>query len=159
VNDATRAGKDAVYFAYGTLLDLHHMREFCPSAEPLGVMRLRGYRLGFARCGPDPSVGGCTLVAEAGNTLYGLLYRVAPQDLAALDRASGTDRGLWASLAVTLLDDADREVPALTYVIPDPAGEYTPPAAYTRRILDGARAWPLPGQYVRQLERIIQAAG
>jgi hypothetical protein len=158
VKDAESGKGDAVYFAYGTLLDVGHMREFCPSAEPLGVMRLPGYRLGFARCGPDPSVGGCTLLEDEGNTLYGVLYTLSGEDLASLDKASGTDRGLWASRSVVLRDESDREFPANTYVIPNPAGDYHPPPSYTERILRGARAWSLPHDYLRQLEEIVRTA-
>ena len=52
------------YFAYGTLLDIDYMRQLCPSARPVGVMRLDGFELGFAKCA-DPSRAGCTLEAAA----------------------------------------------------------------------------------------------
>jgi gamma-glutamylcyclotransferase len=149
---------NAVYFAYGTLLGVKGMREYCPSAEPVGVMRLKGYRLGFARCGADPTVGGCTLVEDAGNTMCGVLYRLPAEELARLDKASGLDRGLWATHAVTLTDHNGREVPANTYRIPATAGDYSPPEPYTRKILEGAEEWDLPDPYIAQLRRIIREA-
>lgn len=149
---------NAVYYAYGTLLDINGMKKYCPSAEPLGVMRLKGYRMGFALCGADPSVGGCTLVEDADNTMYGVLYSLPAKELADLDAASGVDKGLWAVIKITLTDDRGRKVPANTLTIPDPAGPYRPPEAYTNPILVGAKAWPLPAAYIKQLEEIIRKA-
>ncbi len=147
--------KKAVYFAYGTLLDINGMRKYCPSAEPLGVMSLKGYRMGFALCGADPSVGGCTLVEDPGNMMYGILYRLPAKELADLDAASGVDKGLWSTIRITLTNKRGQRVPANTLTIPDPAGPYQPPETYTRPILLGARAWPLPEGYIKQLEDLI----
>lgn len=149
---------DAVYFAYGTLLDINGMRKYCPSAEPLGVMSLKGYRMGFALCGADPSVGGCTLVEDAASTMYGVLYSLPAKELADLDAASGVDKGLWATVKITLTDDKGRQVPANTLTIPDPTGPYRPPETYTTPILVGAKAWPLPAGYIKKLEEIIRDA-
>jgi gamma-glutamylcyclotransferase len=148
----------AVYFAYGTLLDIKGMKKYCPSAESLGVMSLKGYRMGFAVCGADPSVGGCTLVEDPGNTMYGVLYSLPAEELAELDAASGVDKGLWATIKITLINDKGQRVPANTLTIPDPAGPYRPPETYTTPILVGARAWPLPAAYIKQLEEIIRKA-
>jgi gamma-glutamylcyclotransferase (GGCT)/AIG2-like uncharacterized protein YtfP len=148
----------AVYFAYGTLLDINGMKKYCPSAESLGVMSLKGYRMGFAVCGADPSVGGCTLVEDPGNTMYGVLYSLPAKELAELDAASGVDKGLWATIKITLINDKGQKVPANTLTIPDPAGLYRPPETYTTPILVGARAWPLSSAYIKQLEEIIRNA-
>jgi len=149
---------EAVYFAYGTLLDINGMKKYCPSAEPLGVMSLKGYRMGFAVCGADPSMGGCTLVEDPGNTLYGVLYSLSAKELADLEAASGVDKGLWGVIKITLTDDKGQQVPANTLTIPAPGGPYRPPETYTSPILVGARAWPLPAAYIKQLEEIIRNA-
>lgn len=152
----SKTSKQAVYFAYGTLLDINGTKKYCPSAEPLGVMSLKGYRMGFALCGADRSVGGCTLVEDPGNTMYGVLYSLPEKELADLDAASGVDKGLWATINITLTNDKGQKVPANTLTIPDPAGPYQPPETYTNPILLGARAWPLPPAYIKQLEDIIR---
>lgn len=155
--DSSNNEKDAVYFAYGTLLHVDHMRAYCPSADPAGIMRLKGYRLGFARCRKDPAVGGCTLQEDPGNTMYGILYRLPAGELALLDRASGVDKQHWVPKFITLIDAEGRESAANTYIIPDPVWDYTPSQDYTRRIMVGARAWALPAEYVAQLEAVIRS--
>lgn len=156
--DQMKKNMEAVYFAYGTLLLLSHMREFCPSAEPSGIMRLKGYRLGFAKCKQDPSIGGCTLAEDASNTVYGILYRLPAEELAHLDKVSGVDKRYWVPKKITLLDEKDKKVPANTYVIPEPDWDFTPAESYTQRIIVGAKAWPLPQDYRLQLEMIVRTA-
>ena len=156
--ESERKMSEATYFAYGTLLDINGTREICPSAEPVGVMRLPDYRLGFAACGRDSSRGGCTLEEVPGNTMYGLLYALPAKELADLDRAAGLEEGLWARLNIILIDSEGAEVPASTYIIPDPAEGYHPPESYTHPILLGAKDLSLPPTYIKQLEAVIQAA-
>lgn len=147
---------EAIYFAYGTLLELAEIHKYCPSAKPLGVYRLKGYRLGFKACGPDPAKGGCTLVNASDNVMHGILYKMSAADRKNLDKISGVDQGLWAIHEITLLDQDDHEVAADTYVIPNPSGHHVPPESYTRPILSGARQIPLPNDYIEQLESIIK---
>ena len=149
---------EAIYFAYGTLLELDEIHKYCPTAESLGIFRLKNFRLDFKACGPDPSRGGCTLVENPGNILYGILYKMPLAERENLDKVSGLDQGLWAVRDITLLDSADKSVDASTYVIPNPSGAHAPPTSYTRPIIAGAKAIPLPADYVAQLESIIKDA-
>ncbi|MCP4631137.1 MAG: gamma-glutamylcyclotransferase [bacterium] len=149
---------EVIYYAYGTLLELDEIHKYCPTAESLGVFRLIGFRLGFAACGPDPSSGGCTLVKDPGNTMYGILYKMPLKERQILDKASGYDTGLWAKLDITVLNSNDEPFQANTSFIPDPSGSHAPPVAYTRPILAGAKSIPLPTDYIAQLEAIIKDA-
>ena len=147
---------EAIYFAYGTLLELAEMHKYCPSAKSVGIFRLKGYRLGFKACGPDPTRGGCTLVNVPDNIMHGILYKMSVADRKNLDKISGVDQGLWAIHKITLLDKDNHEIAADTYVIPNPSGHYVPPESYTRPILAGARQIPLPSDYIEQLESVIK---
>jgi hypothetical protein len=147
---------ESIYFAYGTLLEHSEIKKFCPNAESMGIFRLKGYRLGFAACGPDPSSGGCTLVKDPDNTMYGILYKMPLKERQNLDKASGYDTGLWAKLDITVLDDDNNPVPANTSMIPNPSGPHVPPVSYTRPILAGAKEISLPPHYIEQLEAIVK---
>lgn len=148
--------KEAIYFAYGTLLELDEMHRYCPSARSLGIYRLKNFCLGFRACRPDPTKGGCTLVDAPKNIMYGILYKMPVEDRRNLDQISGIDQGLWAVHKIFLLDKEDNRIAAETYVIPKPSGPYIPPISYTRPILAGARQIPLPRDYIEQLEGIIK---
>ncbi len=63
-----------LYFAYGSNLDLEHMRERCPWSEPICAARLRRHCLAFAGHSALWEGGVATLVADPVGTLDGLLY-------------------------------------------------------------------------------------
>jgi len=149
---------EASYFAYGTLLELEEMHKYCPSAKPLGIFRLKNFRLAFKTCGSDPSVGGCTLIEVPDNIMHGILYKMPAEERKNLDKVSGIDKGLWVSKKITLVDADGNGIGADTFIIPNPSGPHLPPASYTRPILAGARAIPLPADYIIQLESIIKNA-
>lgn len=149
---------EATYFAYGTLLELAEIHRFCPTARALGIYRLKGYRLGFEACGPDPGSGGCTLLVDANNVMYGVLYGMPADERKHLESVSGLDRGLWAARKVTLWDENDRTVSADTFYIPEASGSHVPSAAYVRPILAGAREVELPADYIDQLDAIVAQA-
>ena len=112
--------------------------------------------MGFATCGPDPSIGGCTLVKDPENTMYGILYKMPLKERKSLDKASGYDTGLWAKLDITVLDNNGNPIHANTSIIPNPGGPHVPLASYTRPILAGAKEIPLPPHYIEQLEAIVR---
>ncbi len=149
---------EAIYFAYGTLLELKSMQKYCPSVKSLGIYRLKDFRLDFKTCGPDPATGGCTLTKDPENIMYGVLYKMPTAERLELDKVSGLDKGLWAKFDITLLDDKDGAIPANTYIIPNPSGPQSPSAEYVRPIIAGAAEIQLPQDYINQLTTIIKNA-
>jgi hypothetical protein len=145
------------YFAYGTLLDVASMQAFAPSAVPVGIMRLDGWRLGFAMCA-DGSKGGCTLEPAPDAVLYGMQYALSDGDMEKMDKASGIDRGLWAHKPVTVVDAKGQRVDTVTYVIPGKTAPFAPPDAYVRPILKGLAELPLDKAYADAVRGIIQRA-
>lgn len=74
-----------LYFAYGSNLNLDQMARRCPDAEPVGRVRLDGYRLAFRRTGG----GYLTILPDKGNHVDGLLWKVSAQDEQALNHYEG----------------------------------------------------------------------
>ena len=74
-----------LYFAYGSNLNLDQMARRCPDAEPVGRVRLDGYRLSFRRTGG----GYLTILPDKGNHVDGLLWKVSAQDEQALNHYEG----------------------------------------------------------------------
>jgi cation transport regulator ChaC len=134
------------HFAYGSNMDSVAMRRRCPSAVAIGVGRLNGWRFiimhgGYASVVPDPSA-----------SVYGVLWRVTPRDLAALRAYEALDSGLYLrrTLPVRL---AGRNVSALVYVghtrVPG-----RPRVGYQDGIvIPSARDWGLPERYIAELRR------
>ena len=78
--------KDRLYIAYGSNLNLEQMAHRCPTAEVVGASTLRGWRLWF-RGGNGGAVA--TVERERGFEVPVLVWRIQPQDEAALDRYEG----------------------------------------------------------------------
>ncbi|MEI6557510.1 MAG: gamma-glutamylcyclotransferase family protein [Rhodospirillaceae bacterium] len=68
-------------FAYASNLNRERMAERCPSAEPVGTASLADHRLVFRH--------GADVEPHAGSVTPGVVWRLTPQDLVALDHYEG----------------------------------------------------------------------
>lgn len=82
-----------LYFAYGSNMLTERLRERVPSAQPLTSAHLPGRALRFHKRSIDGS-GKCNLVdADRESVVHGVLFRVNPDELTALDEAEHRGRG------------------------------------------------------------------
>lgn len=144
------------YFAYGTLLDVQGMQKFAPSAKPLGIMKLKGYRMGFGACKRD-GVTGCTLDVAPDDVMYGIQYELSQEDMEKLDEAAVSE-DMWARKEITLIDGDGNEVPSVTYEIPGLTRMIAPSDDYVRPIFKGLEELDLPESYVVHMRQIIARA-
>lgn len=144
------------YFAYGTLLDVQGMQDFAPSAKPLGIMKLKGYRMGFGACLRE-GVTGCTLDVAPDEVMYGIQYELSKEDMDKLDDAAVAD-DMWARKDITLIDEQGSEVQSVTYEIPGLTRIIAPSDDYVRPILKGLDDLDLPDDYIRKMTRLIALA-
>ena len=147
------------YFAYANLLDIDRIRGVAPSAVPLGVMTLPGYRLAFAFCqGGD--MGGATLQEDPDAVLYGVNYAMNDADAAAMDAGALVQLGKWQRKEVTVYDAAGRTHETTTYFIPNAqSGVFVPPLDnYVLPMRKGMDAFGFPADYRRQVESVLAAA-
>ena len=136
-----------LYFAYGSNMCRAPMAARCPGARALGVGRLTGFRFIIMK-------GGYGSVARAlGATVHGVVWRLTPRDLAALNAYESIDSGLYRreNLPVAM---GERKVSALVYLGGDNRiGEARP--GYMNSVVEAARDWKLPQAYVEELNRWI----
>jgi hypothetical protein len=135
-----------LHFAYGSNMDRRLMWRRCPGAWSLGGAVLRDYRFIITKDGY------ASVVAARGAVVHGLLWRLTPRDLAALNAYENIDAGLYraASLAVQA---GGRAVGALVYLgrsgVPG-----RPRLGYMELVVAAAREAGLPADYVASLECI-----
>ena len=67
------------YFAYGSNLNVAQMTQRCPGAKPLGRIELSGWKSVFR--------GVADAIQEPGAFCYGGVWRITPEDEAALDES------------------------------------------------------------------------
>ena len=151
-----------LYFAYGSNLDPTQMAARCPRSPAVVVARLDGHRLHFPRFSPIRRCAVASIEPFDGGVVWGVLHRMDPADLAALDAREGhfPDRpheSRYDRRAIDIMMAGEGAVSAMTYIArpsPDPG---LPSAEYLAHILAGARHHGFPDDYVARLAAIAAA--
>jgi len=134
-----------LHFAYGSNMNRALMRRRCPTAEPLGPARLDGWRFMIMRAGY------ASIVLASGSAVHGIVWRLSPRDLAALNAYENLERGLYVRRLLPVVIH-DRRRAALVYVAPGRASG-RPQPGYQELVVASAREWKLPDGYVATLGR------
>lgn len=145
------------YFAYGSNMDEKRMRKRCPSAQFMSTARLPGFRLAFTRYSMNNRCGAADVLPEPGGAVWGVVYQIKEEDHAKLDKAEGVAVHAYKPISVEVYPEGDdsQAIKALIYVVvkkkePNPK----PSAEYKAMLLNGAKAWKLPADYIAELEKI-----
>jgi gamma-glutamylcyclotransferase len=145
------------YFAYASNMAPNVITRLCPRHRYLGVAHLADHRLAFTRRSVKTRTGVADIVQAAGETVWGVLYRIDDNELTAIDRKEGHD---WAYTRVTLPVrlEGGPECAAVTYTVrfKEPA-EVPPSRQYLDLVITAARERRLPGEYIKQIEAISVA--
>ena len=134
-----------LYFAYGSNMNRALMRRHCPAGKEVGTAMLSGYRFII-------TVDGYASIAlHPGGIVHGVLWRLAPRDLAALNAYESLDSGLYVRVTRPVVSGSGR-IAAMVYVarrqVPG-----RPKPGYLDVVVDAARDWSLPEAYVSSLAR------
>jgi hypothetical protein len=137
-----------LYFAYGANMERAAMHARCGEATALGPAVLRGWRYVIAN-------GYGSVTPEAGAQVCGVLWRLTPRDLAALNIFECLDSGLYrrATLSVEI---GGRRSRALVYLARN-GGKRRAMPGYQERIIAAAEEWALPARYIAELRRLAPA--
>ena len=134
-----------LHFAYGSNMSRAQMRPRCGSAREIGTGLLEGYRFiitadGYASVLPAP-----------GGVVHGLVWRLTPRDMAALDAYESLDTGLYRAVILPVRIGSAHAA-ALVYVgrsrVPG-----RPRPGYLEDVLAAARELNFPPPYRRALAR------
>jgi gamma-glutamylcyclotransferase (GGCT)/AIG2-like uncharacterized protein YtfP len=141
-----------LYAAYGTNLDPEQMHERCPHSPVVGSGWLEGYRIAFGAEDLGWEGALATVVEEAGQHVFVVLYDVTDEDVRALDSMEGADTGLYSKIRVrvhTLTSDEAGRL-AWIYVLNAYEGGL-PGARYLGLMAEAAELAGAPADYVREL--------
>jgi gamma-glutamylcyclotransferase len=140
------------YFAYGRNLGAELMATVCPGHRFLGTAELRDHRLAFRRRSVRTGTGVADVFPEPGHSVWGALYELDAQGLAALDEKEGNGMNYQrVPVLVTLADDA--ETKAFTYMVIEPVAHVTPSAEYLNGIVEEGRVLGFPEGYIEAVMR------
>src|SRR5262245_27017457 len=134
-----------LHFAYGSNMSRGLMRARCRDAQALGLATLTGWRFVVTPEG----VG--SIAPRSGALVHGVLWRLTPRDLAAVNAYESLDSGLYLRRRLTVRHGDGRQA-ALVYIARQ-RGEGTPRPGYISLVVEAAREWELPESYIRSLQR------
>jgi gamma-glutamylcyclotransferase (GGCT)/AIG2-like uncharacterized protein YtfP len=143
------------YFAYGRNLGAELMATVCPGHRYLGTAELRDHRLAFRRRSVRTGTGVADIFPEPGHSVWGALYELDAQGLAALDEKEGNGMNYRrVPVLVTLADGAATK--AFAYMVIKPVPYVTPSAEYLNGIVEEGRALGFPENYIAAVMRTAE---
>jgi gamma-glutamylcyclotransferase (GGCT)/AIG2-like uncharacterized protein YtfP len=134
-----------LYFAYGSNMSRALMRRHCSSAKEVGTAVLEGHRFLITADG-YASVERC-----AGAVVHGVLWRLTPRDIAALNIYEDVDSGLYRVRRLAVRHGAHPRS-AMVYIA-RPRRQGRPRPGYLELVIAAARDWGLPEDYIRECLR------
>ena len=134
-----------LHFAYGSNMARKGMGARCPGAEAVGPAILEDYRFiimtdGYASVEP-----------KLGQDVHGIMWRLTPRDLSSLNAYESLQAGLYRRALLPVLIDRVR-LNALVY-LGHTSNEGRPRPGYMESVIEAAREWELPNDYVAGLRR------
>jgi hypothetical protein len=136
------------YFAYGSNMDPAQMATRCPSAMMTGVAMLPGHRLVFNRSGTYRPGGVANIQPAPGDRVYGVLWKLASTDLAALDQTEDPRAYHRERLRAYTLSGQPQDC-HIYFATPDQPD--TPDLEYLDTLIRAGHNAGLPPEYLAQL--------
>ena len=127
------------YFAYASNLSKKQMQTRCPDSKPMFVAVLPNYKLVFTGWSRDWHGGKATIKSFRGEKVRGAVYEVTDACLRQLDKHEAG----YARLNVTVFDEDNQAVQAVTYIKSGQLEETLPSKEYGEVLRQGYRDWRL----------------
>lgn len=151
-----------LYFAYGSNLEWAQMKKRCPSARFVSLAKLPDHRLAFTRKSKDRGCGVADAIPAKGHDMWGVVYEINERDIGQLDKSEGfqPDREreknsyIREELHVFEVDDGKKPLIVSTYFAIKEPSPPLPSKEYMRQIVEGAKYWHIPSNYIEELEKI-----
>ncbi len=125
------------YFAYASNLSKKQMQARCPDSKPRFVAVLPNYKLVFTGWSREWHGGKATLKPFRGEKVRGAIYEVTDACLRQLDKYEPG----YARFNVTVFDEDNQAVQAVTYIKSGQLEETLPSKEYGEIIRQGYRDW------------------
>ncbi len=134
-----------LHFAYGSNMNRPLMGRRCPAALAVGTGVLEGWRFVITRDGY------ASVVPRPGEVVHGVVWRLTPRDVAAINAYESLDSGLYVRRMLPVRC-GPRRVRALVYIARGQA-QGRPRPGYMALIEQAADEWQLPEAYAQRLRR------
>jgi hypothetical protein len=133
-----------LHFSYGANMDRAGMAKRCPGATALGPAMLDHFRFVIT------ADGYASVTPASGQCVHGVLWKLTPRDLQALNIFESLDSGLYRHVMLPVRIGS-RMMQAGVYLGRRHEGK--PKPGYLELIIEAAREWDLPASHIAQLQR------
>jgi gamma-glutamylcyclotransferase len=127
------------YFAYASNLNKQQMLERCPDSQPKFIATLPNYKLVFTGWSREWRGGKASIMSYRGVKVRGAIYEVTDTCLRQLDKHEVG----YSRLNVTVFDEDNQPIPAITYIKSGQLEESSPSKEYAAVIWQGYQDWGL----------------
>jgi gamma-glutamylcyclotransferase (GGCT)/AIG2-like uncharacterized protein YtfP len=138
------------YFAYGSNMDGRQMAETGPACQPAGHGKLDGFRLEFNVYSDRWEGGAANLEPDPEAHVWGVVWDITEEDLAALDTYIG--HPTFYRQEHVVVDLGDQQFPCLTYRVAHQQGYVRPTDSYLNRLRQAMRENGLPPEALDMLD-------
>jgi hypothetical protein len=151
-----------LYFAYGSNLDWVQMRQRCPLAKFVCRAKLPAYQLAFTIKDAERRCGVADVLPDKSKDVWGVVYELPSKEVKDLDKdedyrpGKPYDQSEYTREDHYVWREGDAKQPLLVALYRGHP-QLDPPLPnddYKDLIVNGAKHWNLPTEYIRQLESI-----
>jgi hypothetical protein len=146
--------RDVYYFAYSSLLSPEVLSRVAPAASFLLTAHLPETKLLFRDTGARWQGAIPTVIAEEGNTVWGALFQVTKDELAAID-AEEAANGRVPTESFSAVDREGKRYWVVTHIV-EVGPEAAPDLEYIQHMVTGGTHWHLPTGWVLNLEDYLE---
>ncbi len=144
-----------LYFAYTAHIAPDRLATVAPGADFRFIAHLPETRLVFPIKDAVWDGGLPSVRKEPGNTVWGAVFELPEQFVAALNRAEQAEMRVPTN-GFKAVDREGRSHPVITHVHSAGEDEHTPSRQYMELVVAGARHWGLPTGWVAGLEEYLE---
>jgi len=135
------------YFAYADNMSENIVREICPGVYFEGIAELKKYRFTFN------SKGKATIVEDVNNSVWGVVWCLSSRDIYLLDKKEEQNLGNFTKINKIVILKNGKQAEAFIYIVDD-TGDPVPDQSVLNLVVDQARYWALPDEYISFLKNL-----
>jgi gamma-glutamylcyclotransferase len=142
------------YFAYGSNMSIHRIKNRVFNSTFIGIYYLKGYDLRFHKIGQDRSAKCDSFETGAdSDCVEGVVFEIDANDVSLLDKIEGVGNG-YEKVDVNVVEFDNEEITAFMYVATSISVSLFPYTWYKKHVLEGAKSAGLSLSYINKIERV-----
>lgn len=144
-------------YIYCEWLDSSLVKKWIPDARLVTTALCPDHKVSFVSYEDDNGEkfeGGCCLTDAPGEDLYGVVWQVSEEALLSLDKLVKVNEGKYTREYRAVKGSNGVAYATVSHSIKNPAGVSLPSEAYLSHMVNGAKEFDFPAEYIEKLEKL-----